>query len=347
MPFFISTRPIALALLLLTTVATLPACQIGHKAPSASSSPAPTLSSIAKQRDRAIAIVRNIAHHDNPQLRMRAIETVQHLDSRTALPLIQEALNDDHPAVRYAALVTVGKTPLPWLADAALAHAHDTQQPDYVRAAGTFAAHKTAPSPDRPIDLTPLTTLLWSKASGMRANAAVLLGDSGEVAAKPMLRDAALNPPARTAALDQELLDLQIREALAKLGDEEQIKKIRLACYSNFDEVRVLAVLMLGRLNDHSLSGNFIGFLAKDPMELRLAAAQSLAELGNPEGLPVAQLAARSQHPSIRSQAALTLGRIAHASPQNNTIQPALGRLLNDSDPGVRLAAASAVLDRD
>ncbi len=341
------------------------ACLALHAAGCASSPAKPGAGSVAHQaqhRRQAIEEVRKSATAADPLLRMRAIETAQQLGA-AAEPLIRAGVHDPHPAVRYAAWVTAGRLLVPSLADQARAAAQQADESDYVRAAAAFASAKITSSlpqtgsdsvvPDTPTDLGPLAALLWSDRPGMRANAAVLLGESGEASARAMLHDAAKRPTPRASATDQALLDLQVHEAMVKLGDEEQLKPLRLAAYSKDDEVRVLAVLMLGRLGDRTMEGAVMNLLDDDPQELRLAAAQALGDLGWPDGLPVALAGSTSQLERIRSQAALAVGRAAHAIPTAETdlnIQAreaahhTLDRLLNDPSLAVRLAAAAAVL---
>jgi len=255
--------------------------------------------------------------------------------------------------VRYAAWTTAGRLGLTALAEPAHTAAQRDDEPDYVRAAAAFAAARLADG-EGPADLAPLADLLWSDRAGMRAVAAVLLGESGEHSARPMLRDATEHPTARASAVEQALLDLQIHEALVKLGDEEQLKPLRIAAYSKEDEVRMLAVLMLGRLGDVSMEGAIMSLLNQDPQELRLAAAQALGDLGWPDGLPAALQGAASPHQRIRSQAALALGRVTPAIPADDTprnvqaraaAHDGLDRLLHDDATSVRLSAAAALLE--
>ena len=224
--------------------------------------------------------------------------------------------------------------------------------------ANTDGPVSTDPAPETPaaapVDLSPIAALLWSKEAGMRANAAVLLGELRAGSARPMLRDAAEHPTPRASAIAQTLLNLQISEALVKLGNDEQLSPIRLAAYSKDDEVRVLAVLMLGRLGDRTMEGAIISFLTQDPQELRLAAAEALGDLGWPDGLATGLEGANSDLVRIRSQAALAVGRSTLAIPAADTPQnrqaravarAALDRLLLDPEASVRVAAAAAVLE--
>lgn len=350
------SHPHRLVLALLTCVTLLgTACQTAP----------PPLSQAAAhdlQHRRALDEVQQAAANADPQLRMRAIEAAQHLNDHAA-PLVTPAVQDPHPAVRYAAWVTAGRLRLPQLEAPARAAMQNADETDFVRAAAAFAADQISSplDPDAPppvvpaaVDLGPVAGLLWSDRAGMRANAAVLLGESGAPSARPMLHDAANRPTPRASRIDQTLLELQISEALVKLGDEDQLKALRLAAYSKDDEVRVRAVLMLGRLGDQTMEGALLGFLDQDPQELRLAAAHALGNMGWPDGLPIAMTGAVSNLERIRAQAALAVGRAmlaipASDSPRDTQARAAaytvLDRLLSDPAPSVRLSAAAAVLE--
>jgi len=356
-----SRRPLVLTLLACFALG-VSACRTPPSGPSSGVTPEVAA---ADRRDRARQAVIQTAADPEPQLRMRAVEVARHL-GEGAVPLVTAAVGDAHPAVRYAAWVTAGRLKITGLAAAARAAAQDPSETDYVRAAAAFSATQIGAAPvaasdgaedpagTSPSDLGPVASLLWSDRAGMRANAALLLGESGVATARPMLRDAANRPPPRASAVDQALLDLQIREALVKLGDEDQLKPIRLAAYSKDDQVRLLAVEMLGRLGDRTMEGALMSFLDQDPQELRLAAARALADLGWPDGLPAALDGAASQLDRIRGQAALAVGRAALAIPTTDTPRDeqardaacaALDRLMMDPAPSVRLSAAAAVLE--
>ena len=304
---------------------------------------------------RAVEVLLDASRGPEAQVRMHAAEVVEAMPER-ALPLVQLAIDDPNPAVRFAALVNVGRLKLSSLAARAAEMAGDADEPGYVRAAAAFAADRNG----REVDLSPIIRLLWDNSPGQRANAALLLGLSGRRSAIPMLRDAANDPLPRARPVQRELLGLQVSEALVRLGSEEELQVIRGSAYSSFGEVRVLAVLTLGRLGDGGMHGNFVTMLARDEAELRLAAAEALARLGSNEGLPVSLEAARSVGPqsaAVRAQAAVALGQaLVAASPSDGAgpqpqaallgdARQALLTLLNDPDATVRVAAAAAVLE--
>ena len=302
---------------------------------------------------RAVAVLQDAARAPQAQLRMHATEMAQAMPDR-ALPLMRLAVDDPNPAVRFAALVNVGRLKLDALAERAAELVKDPDEPGYVRAAAAFAAGQNGVAADH----APIITLLWHDEPGQRANAALLLGLSGQRSAIPMLRDAANDEMPRARPVQRELLALQISEAMVRLGSEEELQVIRGLAYSSFGEVRVLAVLTLGRLNDGGMQGNLVTMLARPEVELRLAASEALARLGSAEGLPVMMEAVNRQgeeSAAVRAQAAVALGQAMQANPRGGDddgrrdlwaeARQALVALLDDPDPAVRVAAAAAVLE--
>lgn len=285
---------------------------------------------------QAVKILLDASRSDDPLLRMHAVEGAKSMPDR-ALPMVQLALRDDNPAVRFAALVTTGRLQFESLAPQAVRIANDHKQPDYVQAAAIFAANRCGEE----VDLGRLAGMLWDDDLQTRSNAALLFGWMDEKAVVPVLLDATESPMERSRPIEREIVRLQLTEALLNLGHQESLKALRGAAYSSHDEVRIMATLMLGRAEDGGMEGNLIGFLAKNPVELRLAAAESLARMGSLEGLPVMFEASEMPAATVRSQAAFALAQ-ATADPVAVTH---LTALLDDPDARVRIAAAAATLE--
>jgi HEAT repeat protein len=285
---------------------------------------------------KAVQVLREASRSDNALLRMNAVEAARTMPDR-ALPMVSLAYEDPNPAVRFAALVTAARLGLDSLGTKAQSMSRDETQPSYVRAAAALAAHRNG----KDADLGLIAQLLFDDDPRRRSNGALLMGLTEEPAVIPVLYDAASDPMARREPLERALLRLQIAEALLNLGEEDSLKAIRGAAYSKDGEVQVLAVLMLGRALDRGMQGNLIGFLAKNPVELRLAAAEGLARMGSTEGRPVMIEAAQSPQATVRAQAAFALGQLAF----DPEVGPVLVGLLDDPDPAVQIAAAAAVLE--
>lgn len=286
----------------------------------------------ATLRDRATKQIVASTRSEDPFLRANAVEASQHLSDRVR-PVVHLALDDAHPAVRFAALATVGRLRLKDMLPAVRQGLDDKDAS--VRAAAIFALRRCGAD----ADLTPLADLLTSQDPRSRGNAALLLGMLGDNSAVPMLKDTARAPLNRADAVEGAIARLQVAEAVVRLGDDSSLDAIRAAAYSPFDEARVLAVQVLGDLRDKRMERAFVEMLAKPPVELQLAAARSLAALKNPVGLDVALQGAKHALPQVRAQAAHLLRKFD--DPRAIT---ALGALLDDPHEQPRLAAAAAIL---
>jgi HEAT repeat protein len=296
---------------------------------------APPLTTV---REQAVQIVLGATRSEDALLRTNAVEASQWMGGR-ALPVCQLALQDEHPAVRFSALYVLGKLKL-LPPGSSLNAMLDGKQPPFVEAAAIYAAARGGKASDAMIGR--LGRYVFHSDPSVRANAVMLLGELGNNSAVAMLRQAAQRPEGdRNTPIRWALLRLQTAEAQFKLGEGKAIDSIRGSCYSGLDEVRILAVQTLGRLDDRAMAGNLVNFLADNPVEFRLAAADALARMGNITGLPVILEGASFDVPTVRAQAAFALG---HAS-QRPDARGTLIRLLDDSDPAVRLAAAAAVLE--
>ncbi len=290
---------------------------------------------------RAIQQVVVSARSQRGDLRANAIEAAEALPDRRTI-LCDAGMRDPEAIVRFAALTVVGKMRLVNVAGGAQMLVNDPN--DSVRAAALFAlAMNFGTDRNRSpqaADITPLAGLIFSGDPGTRANIALLLGLIGDKTAIPLLKEAArINNPS-VSQVQQRLVNLQIAEAVVKLGDAETIDAIRAGAFSQLDEVRVLAVSILGRLNDRRFEAAFLEMLQQDgPIELKVAAAGTLARFGRGEGYQVVIDASQNPAGTVRAQAAFTLGLFRNA--------PAMLRLsemLNDQEEQVRIAAAAAIL---
>lgn len=292
---------------------------------------------LAEVRDQAVRQVLDAARSDDAALRANAIEAVQALPRR-ARPVAQLGVEDENPAVRFSALVTIGKLSLEGLGEASRRIARDTNEHPSVRAAALYAARRCGED----VDISPMAELLASPEPTVRANAAMLLGMLGDVSAVEMLEELAARPMPRARVERAALVRLQIAEALVRLGEEDALDAIRAGAYSAHGEVRVLAVQTLGKLNDRRMEAAYAQIVEGDnPIELRLAAAEALVRIDGEAELDVMEEGAAWDNPAIRTQAAFTLGLVAHPQAASR-----LRQLLEDEQerPQVRLAAATAIL---
>lgn len=287
----------------------------------------------AGHRVRAEKQILVAVRSQDPYLRSNAIEAGAHLPGRAA-SLIAIGLRDRVAAVRFASLAMMGKLRLRAMSSSARPLLNDQNMS--VRAAALFALHMCG----HKVDLSPMAGYLGSEDAGVKANAALLMGMMGDRMSRSMVEDQAAKPMSRSTSQERRVLvRLQFAEALVRLGDEKSLDPVRAGAFSQYPEVRVLAVSMLGRLEDRLMEPSLVGMIKKRPVELQLAAADALARMGRYDGLEVVLEASTSNLQAVRAQAAMTLGRFRQPQAVG-----ALVRLLDDQSQQVRVAASAAVL---
>jgi len=308
-------------------------------------------------REKSIAILEQAAFNPWALLRANAIEGLQAAPAR-AEPIVRAGLADENIGVRFAAAMTVGQLEIHALRIQVAGLAND---PDpCVVAASIYARARLGESPDP----TPLANMLMYGDARTRANAAFILGELGDRSAAPMLRDAAnrLSAPGGDLAIGpaaSRLLRLHVASALVKLGDTQMIQTIRAALYPSVVEEMedaVLAAQLLGELKDegsiaqlvkiveYRVTGrddrrSFDGDAFLYPIELRLAAATTLAKLGQPDGVFVGLMSQTSPEPEVRAQITFLYAAVGGPPAARK-----LAVMLDDPDPQVRVAASANLI---
>lgn len=292
-------------------------------------------------RATAIDLLMQAAQSRSPQLRANAIEAM-HSAPQFIEPLVRRGLVDENRGVRFVAAMTVGRLKLQHLA-----HLLEPMQQDEsrsVQAAALYGLHQNGYT----VDLNPIAEFLFSNDPEVKANAALILGELGDPSAVPMLRDALGQGLVRTSTVRARLVDLQIAEAMVKLGEEGEMNAIRAALFSPAEqgELTALAALICGRLKDEKSEPRLFHLATnsgerRQPAEVRMAATLALAQIRPdraPAAVPIEYV--RSDRPELRMQAALTMGAIESPDTQRPVVT-----MMGDSNPLVQVAAAGAVLE--
>jgi HEAT repeat protein len=300
---------------------------------------------LGELRERVIGILVEATKDPSAEVRANAVEGLAVTPSRLK-PLLPTLLADQNLGVRAVAAMAVGKARI----TAALPHVRPLvyDPSPIVKAAAVFALRRCGDtSPDA--DPTPIGALLWDDSPRTRAHAAYLLGELRESSALPMLIDSLRAKMPRARPAEVRLMELQIAEARAKLGDDNALHPIRAALYPSRPddlEATALAAQIIGEVNDRRSIDQLVYLTARldetgrhMPAEIRLAAAASLAKLGLPRGSFLAEEYLSDPKPTLRAQAALLLGAIGHTDGLRY-LQP----MLEDPNPQVRVAAAAAIL---
>ncbi|MEZ6243069.1 MAG: HEAT repeat domain-containing protein [Phycisphaerales bacterium] len=297
-------------------------------------------SSIA--REDAIDLLVKESQGDSALIRANAIEALEHVPGRLD-EVVERALRDSNEGVRTVATMVVGRARMVRHAIAVDALRDDPSP--FVRASAIYALRRAG-------DATrPLAGLLLDHPNArVRAHTAFILGELGERSAMPLLKTASISPAPRATAGERRLLELQISEAMIKLGDEGELQTIRAALYPSRPEqleTTALAVQIIGEVEDRGSIDQLIYLSAykgkgqqEMPAEVRLAIADTLAKLGLRDGSFIADEYAGSEIDAVRAQSASVYGRTRQ--PENLS---KLQRMMADPSGIVRVAAAAGVLE--
>jgi HEAT repeat protein len=277
-------------------------------------------------RQKAKEQIITTSRSNDPILRANAMEAAQMaLGATDAAPVVLRGLKDDKPIVRFAAAMAAGSLKLEPARP--LLHALADDANEMVRIGARFALHKLGDfRRSHELEVTAVST-----EPRIRATTAMALGLLGEKSAlkvlRPMQKD--IDPIVR----------LQVAEAMWRLGDEIGLETLVSASVSQFPDDQIIAVQGLAGPRDARVRPHVQGKLTTMYDEVNLVAARAMGMIGSDEGYGVAVKGAKSNDPRQRHLAALALGEIGRSD-----AQPILANLLDDKEPAVRLAAATAVL---
>ena len=183
----------------------------------------------------------------------------------------------------------------------------------------------------------------------VRAHAAFVLGEMGNPSALAMLRQAAVESRQPGSEAERRVLELQIAEAMVKLGDTEQIQTLRSALYPSRPEeleATLLALQALGNVGERRQIDELVavaGFRDETgrgmPPEIQLSAARALVKLGETGATRYADELRFDGSERVRALAAFVYGE----SSRLETL-PKLDAMLDDPSERVRMAAAAGIL---
>jgi len=282
---------------------------------------------------------------EDPQVKVKAIEVVAETQQKRLMPRVQQLLKDDFVPVRFAAAAAVG--------DMAYAPAKSTVEQlqrardENTRIAAAYAMYKLG-SLEKDIRLSSVEALeiirkaIASKDATIRANAAVLLGKSGDKESVKQLYWV------MTDNNSDDKTRFQAAEAIARLGDEKIIKKLWTMIISTYADDRMMGLNAMGALGTPTAKDVLITKLDDEVLEVRLTAAEQLGRLGDSSGeaevISVFTKAAatagldKMDMERVKVLAALAIGQIG-----TKPVTRYLPQLLQSESKFVRIAAAKAV----
>lgn len=296
--------------------------------------------------DKAIDIALKTAKSEDPFLRSNAIEALQPVPAEVLL-LVREGVDDPAAVVRFASLMTIGELKFKSLAPVAMTKLNDPSAS--VQASAVYAAYANG----QPAPMNLLPRLLTSESSGVRRNVCLVLEKIGDPSAVPMIIDMATRRNRKATPLDSTLVSVIAAKTVVALGDDSEIEVIRASAYSSYAEVRVIALMALGDLEDRVMQPALEQMLRRQmphqAPEINLAAAYAIARMGSEVGLGTMLSFANMQvlefdgrqysAATLRTQAAAGLKWI-----EDPRAAAQLVKLLDDPNPRVRIAAADAII---
>ncbi len=286
---------------------------------------------------------------ESPLVRANTIEVVAAARQVRLMPKVQKLLKDDFVPVRFAAALAVGDMEYGLAASSVKQLLEDENQNVKMAAAyalakisSSSASGETSPTGGQDIGL--ISRAIAGSDQNVRANAALLLGKSGDRSSLKFLYWALQNEDS------DDKVRFQAAEAIAMLGDERIYPKLWSMLISAYADDRVVGVRSMGALGTTEAKNALITMLDDDILEVRLTAAEQLGMHGDTSGKPVVldvfeknQTAGfdKESQERINVLTAIAIGEVGSAS-----LTKFLPRLLENESEFVRIAAAKAVLRR-
>jgi len=287
-----------------------------------------------------------------PTVRAQAAEAAAEvLDAEDTSLMIREGLRDEHPGVRFACCMALGRmkniSSLPDLRK--LVHDPDAN----VRVSAYYALERMGENSYR---RAWFNALKEHSNAAVRRNAAMAMGQLGNPAVIPLLNRAVVED-------DDEGVRLQAMESMAYLGDRDAIDRFFMYAFGGAGYKQPFSLIALARVAKDTkdttlrlrIEQALFSQLNNAPyLESRLAAARGLGMLGYSEGYSLALKSLNWNSPKkdlpddppenqvmrMRSMAARALGEIGNEA----ALEPLRKRMETPDDPRVQLEAARAIL---
>jgi HEAT repeat protein len=284
----------------------------------------------------ALAVVQAGLMDPDPRVRTNAIEAAATTGRKDLMPKVAQMLTNEFIPVRFAAALAMG--------DTGYSPAKNTLNQmlkvsdENTALAVCFALYKLGDKSK----LSVIEKALENKDMSIRANAALLLGKTGDKNAIKNLWQAI------DAKDSDDKVRFQAAEALAMLGDENIYPKIWTMMLNINADVKLLGVLAMGAVGTEQARGALTTELSDQILEVRLAAAGQLGKLGyttgEPEVLDVFVNNLTSKMDPVAAERVLSLAALAIGQIKTPSLAKYLPILLKNESKFVRLAAAKAVL---
>jgi len=297
-----------------------------------------------QMRDRAtLCLHRGMRFPGNPAVRAQGIEAGAEVLGAPAAPLIREGLGDDHPGVRFAACLALGKLVDRSSIDQVRLLVGD---PDlHVRVGACYALERMG---DYSVRRIWFEIMRDAGSPEVRRNAVMALALLEDPRTRTMLK--------RVASEDtDDGVRLQAVEGLATLGDADAEGGFIRDAFGGMGYRQPFALLALGRVKGADSIAVLRSRMSNSPyLEARLAAARALGMHGRMDGFELALKSLDWNKPDpnladdpvdnqimrVRTMAAMALGDM-----RDRRALPGLNACMETADdPRVQLAAARSIL---
>jgi HEAT repeat protein len=292
-------------------------------------------SSDSQLQNKAFQVISEGLNNPDPILRSNAAEVVGTARLTPLMPRIVQLFNDPVVPVRFQALIAAGDMNYT-NASRNIQQVYMNPQEDInVRMAAAYALVQMGSPPHADY----YKQQIKNPASTIRANAALLIGKSGQRSGLPLLEWAINNPQS------DDRVRLQALESMARLQSPSAYEKIWTLLISAFADDRIRGIQAMAHLRSQQAISAIGTMLDDEVPEVRLAAAEQLGKFGDPIGesevrkvleKPVSGDMATQMRTKI--MATMALGEI-----KSESLTRYLPKLLKDPSPMVQLAAAKAV----
>ena len=283
----------------------------------------------------AIRIIQQGLADENPLIRANTIEVIAATKQTSLMPKVKRLLKDESVPVGFAAALAIGDLEYSLAKSSVEKLLKDENE--NIRIAAAYAMSRLG-SPD---SFEVFRKAIASDNQTVRANAALLLGKSGDKSTLKFLYWALRHKDSG------DKVRFNAVEAIARLGDERILPKLRAMGISGYADDRVVGVRAMGALGTPTAKDILVTMLDDDILEVRLAAAEQLGKLGDTTGEPevldvftknlTAGLGEKGTE-RVNVLTALAIGQIG-----TKPLKKFLPQLLKDESKFVRIAAAKAV----
>lgn len=298
---------------------------------------------VKQTSERAMSCLRYyLPYEHSATARVQALESLAECGDDEILPRIRHALNDESPAVRFAAAMALGQRKDTTSKGTIQKLLSSNEASDQIAAAGALHLMGDTSASGK------LAEYLFDRNdAAARRHAAFVFGRLGAVGANKIL--------ARVVTSKDPGLRSNALESMAMLGSNEAKATLVASVYNGLGPEETFALTVLGRLRDSQYREIFLDKLSTaQHLETKLAAARALGQVGGADGFDLAMTSlgftakkdekndpAVNQTFRVRQLAATTLGAIG----DRRAVAP-LETMMNDAeDPRLQIAAAKALMD--